>query len=222
MSCCRWRLRSLVTFFAASASVLAASAFFEATSSCAVASASATCFSFRLAVVEAISRSRLFSAATAAFASLFASFRATSAAAASSAAMSFADSALLCAKIFSFNLSCDAATAFFASVILVVSSDEIAESLSLSFLRALRQKKNGYYRHTLTGKVGGKPRNSRVTICVASKSYTHKKTGKRRTKKLLYAIWKVRLTPRKIREMSPRSKPSSNQKSLCTKRYWVY
>jgi len=68
-------------------------------------------------------------------------------------------------------------------------------------LRALRKKKNGYYRHTLTGKVGGKPRSSRVTICVASKSYTHKKTGKRRTKKLLYAIWKVRLTPRKIREM---------------------
>ena len=68
-------------------------------------------------------------------------------------------------------------------------------------LRALQQKKNGYYRHTLTGKAGGKPRSSRVTICVASKSYTHKKTGKRRTKKLLYVIWKVRLTPRKIREM---------------------
>ena len=68
-------------------------------------------------------------------------------------------------------------------------------------LRALQQKKNGYYRHTLTGKGGGKPRSSRVTICVASKSYTHKKTGKRRTKKLLFVIWKVRLTPRKIREM---------------------
>ena len=68
-------------------------------------------------------------------------------------------------------------------------------------LRALQQKKNGYYRHTLTGKAGGKPRSSRVTICVASKSYTHKKTGKRRTKKLLFVIWKVRLTPRKIREM---------------------
>jgi len=68
-------------------------------------------------------------------------------------------------------------------------------------LRALRKKRNGYYRHQLTGKVGGKPRSSRVTICVASKSYTHKKTGKRRTKKLMYVIWKVRLTPRKIREM---------------------
>lgn len=68
-------------------------------------------------------------------------------------------------------------------------------------LRALRKKKNGYYRHTLTGKVGGQPRSSPVTICVASKSFTHKKTGKRRTKKLLYVIWKVRLTPRGIREM---------------------
>lgn len=68
-------------------------------------------------------------------------------------------------------------------------------------LRALCKKKNGYYRHLLTGKVGGKPRSTRVTICVASKSYTHKKTGKRRTKKLLYVVWKVRLTPREIREM---------------------
>ncbi len=68
-------------------------------------------------------------------------------------------------------------------------------------LRAIRKKKNGYYRHTLTGKVGGKPRSTRVTICVASKRYTHKKTGKRRTKKLMYVVWKVRLTPRAIREM---------------------
>jgi len=68
-------------------------------------------------------------------------------------------------------------------------------------LRAIRKKKNGYYRHTLTGKVGGKPRSTRVTICVASKRYTHKKTGKRRTKKLMYVLWKVRLSPRAIREM---------------------
>ena len=67
-------------------------------------------------------------------------------------------------------------------------------------LRALQKKNNGYYRHTLHGKVSGKPRSSRVTICVASKSYTHKKTGKRRTKKLLYVVWKVRLTPPEIRE----------------------
>ena len=68
-------------------------------------------------------------------------------------------------------------------------------------LRAIRKKKNGYYRHTLTGKVSGKQHTARVTICVASKSYKHKKTSKRRTKKLMYVVWKVRLTPREIREV---------------------
>jgi hypothetical protein len=68
-------------------------------------------------------------------------------------------------------------------------------------LRAIRKKKNGYYRHTLKGKIDGKQRTTRVTICVASKRYTHKKTSKRRTKKLMYVVWKVRLTPREIREM---------------------
>jgi len=37
-------------------------------------------------------------------------------------------------------------------------------------------------------------------ICVASKYYTHKKSDKRRLKKLLDGIWKARLTPREIRE----------------------
>jgi len=67
-------------------------------------------------------------------------------------------------------------------------------------LRAIRKKKNGYYKHTLTGKVGKKQRSTRVTICVASKYYTEKKSGKRRLKKLLYVIGKVRLTPQDIRE----------------------
>jgi len=67
-------------------------------------------------------------------------------------------------------------------------------------LRVIRKKKNGYYKHTLTGKVGEKQRSTRVTICVASKYYTEKKSSKRRRKKLLYVIWKVRLTPREIRE----------------------
>jgi hypothetical protein len=67
-------------------------------------------------------------------------------------------------------------------------------------LRAIRRKKNGYYRHTLRGKVNGKDRSVQATICVASKHYTHKKTGRRRTKKLMYALWKVRLTPKGIRE----------------------
>lgn len=67
-------------------------------------------------------------------------------------------------------------------------------------LRALLKKNNGYYQHTLSSHVGGKRRSSRVTICVASKDYTHKKTGKRCRKKLLYVVWKVRLTPPGIRE----------------------
>jgi len=67
-------------------------------------------------------------------------------------------------------------------------------------LRALRKKKCGYYRHTLNGKVGDKQRRTCVTICVASKSYTDKKTGTRRQKKLLYVVSKVRLTPQDIRE----------------------
>lgn len=67
-------------------------------------------------------------------------------------------------------------------------------------LRALRKKNNGYYQHTLTSNADGKTRSTRVTICVASKDYRHKKTGKRRRKKLLYAVWKVRTTPREIRE----------------------
>ncbi len=68
-------------------------------------------------------------------------------------------------------------------------------------LRAMAKRKNGYYRHTLTGKAQGKSCSTRVTICVASKSYTHKKTGQRRSKKLMYVIWKVRQTPRAIRQM---------------------
>lgn len=70
----------------------------------------------------------------------------------------------------------------------------------LTGLRALLKKNNGYYQHTLSSHVGGKRRSSRVTICVASKDYRHKKTGKRCRKKLLYVVWKVRLTPQGIRE----------------------
>lgn len=68
-------------------------------------------------------------------------------------------------------------------------------------LRALLKKNHGYYTHTMTSNAGGKRRSTKITICVASKSYRHKKTDKRRRKKLLYAVWKVRLTPREIREL---------------------
>ncbi|MEO2047831.1 MAG: ISH3 family transposase [Pirellulales bacterium] len=68
-------------------------------------------------------------------------------------------------------------------------------------LRSIQKKKNGYYRHTLHGKIDGKDRSAKVTICVASKQYKHKKTGQRKTKKLMYVISKVRQTPKEIREI---------------------
>jgi hypothetical protein len=67
-------------------------------------------------------------------------------------------------------------------------------------LRALLKKKQGYYSHKLTSSGAKKGHSTTLTICVASKSYTHKKAGQRRVKRQLYAVWKIRLTPRDIRE----------------------
>ena len=69
-------------------------------------------------------------------------------------------------------------------------------------MRALLKKKNGYYRQTIAGQ-DGKRKNAQLTIsvCVASKDYLHEKTGKKRRKKLLYAISKIRRTWREIREL---------------------
>jgi putative transposase len=67
-------------------------------------------------------------------------------------------------------------------------------------LRALLKQKHGYYKHTLKSNTGGKTRTTRVTICVASKYYTDKKTDKPRRKKLLFAVHGVRLSPKRIRE----------------------
>jgi putative transposase len=68
-------------------------------------------------------------------------------------------------------------------------------------MRALAKKKNGYYRRRIEGKQGTKKITTEVTICVASKHYVQEKTGKKRRKKLLYALWKVRRTWREIREI---------------------
>jgi putative transposase len=68
-------------------------------------------------------------------------------------------------------------------------------------LRALLKQKHGYYEHTLTRQAAGKKnQRMRLTICVAAKSYKHRKSGHRRRKNLLYAVYKVRLSPREIRE----------------------
>lgn len=71
----------------------------------------------------------------------------------------------------------------------------------LTGLRALKKQNNGYYPHTLTSNSGGKRRTIPVTICVTSKGYIDKKTGARRSKKMLHVVWKVRLTPKDIREI---------------------
>ncbi|MCI0348523.1 MAG: transposase [Acidobacteriales bacterium] len=68
-------------------------------------------------------------------------------------------------------------------------------------LRLLLKKKDGYYSHALTGKVDRKRRSVRVTICVATKEYFHRKTGCWRQKTNLYAVWKVRRTPGEIYEL---------------------
>jgi hypothetical protein len=68
-------------------------------------------------------------------------------------------------------------------------------------LRRLLKKKDGYYRHTLTSNVDRKRRSTRVTICVATKKYFHRKSSQWRQKTQLYAVWKVRRTPGEIWEL---------------------
>jgi hypothetical protein len=68
-------------------------------------------------------------------------------------------------------------------------------------LRALLQKSDGRYRHTLTGqRVKGKQPKTDVTICISTKRYTYEKTGERLQKKLLFAVHKVAGQPDEIRE----------------------
>jgi putative transposase len=71
-------------------------------------------------------------------------------------------------------------------------------------LRALQKKKNGFYRQRLEGKSAHdkeKKITTEVTICISSKDYVEKKTNKKRRKKLLFALWKIRRTPKEIREI---------------------
>jgi hypothetical protein len=63
-------------------------------------------------------------------------------------------------------------------------------------LRWLKRQKAGWYQHTM------KNRQQTVTfsVCVAYRSYVHRKTRKRGKQKLLFAAWGVRGTPTEIRE----------------------
>jgi hypothetical protein len=67
-------------------------------------------------------------------------------------------------------------------------------------LRALLRQPHGYYEHTLTSVRDGRTSQTTVTICVASKTYTHANSGRRRRKPLLYAIHGLRMEPRLVRE----------------------
>ncbi len=69
-------------------------------------------------------------------------------------------------------------------------------------MRALLKKNNGYYRQTITGADGNRKKAQlTINVCVTSKDYLREKTGKKRRKKLLFAISKVRRTWKEIREL---------------------
>lgn len=64
-------------------------------------------------------------------------------------------------------------------------------------LRDFQRQAAGRYAYTWTVK----KQSVSFHVVVAYKSYRHQKTGSRRTKKLLYAVWRVRGTPTEIREL---------------------
>lgn len=64
-------------------------------------------------------------------------------------------------------------------------------------LRGLQRQPAGWYSHAM------KSGNSAVTfsVCVGYRRYQNRKTGKRQRQKLLFAAWRVKGTPRAIREL---------------------
>lgn len=64
-------------------------------------------------------------------------------------------------------------------------------------LRAIRRRGAGRYRYTHEDR--GK--SVRVNVVVAYKSYRHKKTGRRYSKKLLYVTWRVGGNPVEVRDL---------------------
>ena len=67
-------------------------------------------------------------------------------------------------------------------------------------LRALLRQPHGDYKHTLVGTANGRKATTTVAICVASKTYTHAKSGRRRRKPLLDVVHGLRMEPRLVRE----------------------
>jgi hypothetical protein len=64
-------------------------------------------------------------------------------------------------------------------------------------MRALRKKRFGWYRATVTGK----PDSIDVDVCVAARRYMHRKSGQTRYQKLLYVAWGYQASPLEIREL---------------------
>jgi hypothetical protein len=67
-------------------------------------------------------------------------------------------------------------------------------------LRDFRRKNAGRYRFTWTGRQKGR-QSVTFDVIVAYKSHPHPKTGRRRSKKLLFAAWRVRGAPTELREL---------------------
>ena len=64
-------------------------------------------------------------------------------------------------------------------------------------IRAMRQRRAGRWAYTQTGRGGA---SVAIDVVVAYKNYRRKLTGRRRTRKLLYAVWRVRGCPVSIRD----------------------
>ena len=63
-------------------------------------------------------------------------------------------------------------------------------------LRWIKRQKAGWYEHTLKNASAA----ATFLVCVAYRSYYHRKAGQRRQQKLLFAAWRVHGTPTEIRE----------------------
>jgi len=59
-------------------------------------------------------------------------------------------------------------------------------------LRWIKRQPAGWYRHTI--------KSVSVPVCVSYRSYLHRKSGRRKSQKLLFAAWKVKGNPTEIRE----------------------
>jgi len=65
-------------------------------------------------------------------------------------------------------------------------------------LRAFFHMPNGWHSHVLVNAQG---RSQRIEVCVASKRYQHRKSGRRRLKRLVYAAWGCHLSPASLRKL---------------------